>query len=196
MDGLSDVAWRVFTRGLMWCVDNGTDGAVPEKYLRWLHPDGEQESAYVELVKAGVWKRTPAGYQFIDWDGALGQTTAERLEAYQRNGRERQRKYREKEHAKLVAKVSTSEQGKGLRSSLTTGDDTRDVTRDVGLGEGEGEGTDREVTETVNSDTGEVSWPVVEIPKTEWAEDDSGEFKERPVDTSIFDRGPLEARSA
>ena len=44
-DALSDEAWRVFTGGLMWCVANGTDGHVPARYLKVLHPGGVKPAA-------------------------------------------------------------------------------------------------------------------------------------------------------
>lgn len=55
-DDLSDAAWRVFTSALMWSIGNGTDGVIPRRYLRYLHPDGViEESVRIELVHAGLW---------------------------------------------------------------------------------------------------------------------------------------------
>lgn len=151
-DLLSDRAWRVFTGALMWCAQNGTDGFIPDRYHNRLHPDGanlETRKAEKELTDAGLWEKTRhqplgKGYQLIDWDGFLGQSTAEQVETYKANARERQRRYRERERSKLEKRVMS--------------DVTRHVGKGTGEGEREGEGDHRvgSAVPEVDSATGEV----------------------------------------
>lgn len=128
-DLLSDEAWRVFTGALMWSARNGTDGWIPERYLRALHPDGEKRAAFAEICEAGVWRKEAradgAGYQLIGWADGLGQSTAEQVERYREKARLRQRRKRAKDRAE-EAPV------------------TRDVARDVGTAR---IGTDRHGTD-------------------------------------------------
>lgn len=90
-EDLSDTAWRVFTLAMMWSNEQHEDGAIPQRYLDRLHPDGPQPAAYAEIEDAKLWVRTPEGYQFNDWakrDG-LGQSTAEYVERRTKEARER-----------------------------------------------------------------------------------------------------------
>jgi len=132
-DGLSDAAWRVFTNGLIWCNKNGTDGFVPNRYLKHLHPDGEQPAAYRELEDESIWKLGELGAFYADWAGVLGQSTAEEVAAYKANAANRSRKYR--------AELKTRLENKNARVTRdATRDDTRDVREHVGKGKGVGQG--------------------------------------------------------
>ena len=171
-DDLSDTAWRVFTGALMWCAEQGTDGEIPSRYLKSLHPDGEKTAANSELLTAGIWKKTPHGFKLIDWDGALGQNTAAQVEVYKENGRKRQRAYRERERLKLEGALLGKKKQRH-RPGSDTGDSTGDVTRHVGEGEGEGSGDGSEL---------KSGWPVVEIPQAPgWVETGPGEWAEVPA---------------
>lgn len=155
---LSGDAWRVFTSALMWSAESGTDGRVPMRYVRLLHPDGDKPDAAAELVTAGIWNRTADGYQLVDWDGALGQSTAAQVETYKAHARKRSRDFRERERVKLAKSVTRD----------ATDDVTRDVREHVGKGEGEGSGYGEvpfsSENESVNSDTGEVfDWPTASL---------------------------------
>lgn len=136
-DDLSDTAWRVFTSALMWSVEQGTDGVIPSRYLKQLHPDGEQPSAIDDLVTAGIAERTDKGLELIDWAGELGQSTAAQVEEYKRNARERQRRRRGR-----LTEVTSEGAGVGDRSAgrddFAPRDVTRDIPRDVGPGPGKG----------------------------------------------------------
>lgn len=148
-DNLSDTAWRVFTTGLMWSAEQGTDGRIPARYMKTLHPDGEKQAAVREIAQAGIWEINDAGARFIDWDGALGQSTALQVETAKAAARERQRAYRERERAKQAKAIGFTDTTTDALSALpTTGDVTRDVTSpvtgDVGKGKGKGAG-DHEV---------------------------------------------------
>lgn len=142
-DDLSDTAWRVFTSALMWSTEQGTDGAIPARYVRFLHPDGEQPEAVEELVAAGLAKRVDDGLELIDWAGELGQSTAEQVEEYKRNARERQRKRRQRvasQSNEQGAGESPADESQAVRDDSAprdvTANVTRDITRDVGPGPG------------------------------------------------------------
>jgi hypothetical protein len=144
-DDLSDAAWRVFTNAMMWSNENGTDGVVPRRYLKMTHPDGEISEAFDEILEAGLWSESTDGYVFIDWDGVLGQETAERVELNREKWRQRQRDKRERDR-KILAKSL------GVDSTPRFPSVTRDITGgrtggmsegDVGTGTGTGAGTGR-----------------------------------------------------
>lgn len=132
---LSDRAWRVFTGALMWSNEQGTDGIVPARYLRLLHPDGDVDEALDELEKAGIVHRPNGGGillpRWSDRDG-LGQSTAEQVRNYRENARERQRRHRES--TRSVTRDSqrdvARDVGKGISNKRSSAYVTRDVTRD------------------------------------------------------------------
>ncbi len=153
MDSLTDREWRVFTGALMWSAENGTDGRIPRRYARTLHPDGEQLDALAGLVTAGLMTATGDGWELIGWgesatgQSGLGQSLAEHVERNKANARERQRRHRASSKAPAV---------------------TRDVTRDVGQ---DRTGQDRLETDARFQDTNErrdyspvTEWPTVSIP--------------------------------
>ena len=55
IDNLSDRAFRILAGALMWCNGQGTDGSVPARYTKYLHPDGDDQDAFDELEAAGLW---------------------------------------------------------------------------------------------------------------------------------------------
>lgn len=124
-DQLSDTGWRVFTSALMWSNEQGTDGLIPRRYLKALHPEGEKPEAFAELEDAGLFVPTDDGYSMPGWGDKqeLGQNTAEQVAAYRENAKQRQRK---------------SRASKAVISDSATGDVTRDIARDVGTGIGKG----------------------------------------------------------
>ena len=170
-DGLSDVAWRAFTGALMWSAENGTDGHIPQRYLKRLHPDGERPAAFDELVSNGIWERSADGFMLVDWDGAMGQSSALQVETYKANWRKRQSAFREKTRRNLAVSIGFEPDS----PTPATRDVTSSVTRDVGKGKGEGKGS-RDIekgfdNEKVNLLTGEVTeveststWHVATIP--------------------------------
>ncbi|MFS0912806.1 hypothetical protein AB3M89_13545 [Microbacterium sp. 179-I 3D2 NHS] len=178
-DDLSDAAWRVFTTSLMWCVNNGTDGEIPKRYTRYLHPEGVKRTIALELVKAGLWSEQKDRYVMPDWDGALGQSTHDQIEKYRSDARLRQQKRRER--AKQRRELpDTGDGGAGPQTESVTEDVTRDVTQNVGIGTGSGIGTGegyeyRDLEALTDPDTGEVtSWPTVPIPEPEvWGDPNS-----------------------
>lgn len=141
LDKLSHSAWRVLTRALMYCNSQGTDGEIEEIYLRHIYPWSDDPTPHlVEIVDIGWMIRTSTGYLIPDWE-KKGQTTAAEMAEAREKNRLKQRRTRDK--------------NKALREAYVSGD----VPGDVGqarLKDREGEASDMS-----------VSWPVVQIPKTE-----------------------------
>jgi hypothetical protein len=145
IDNLSDRAFRILAGALMWCNGQGTDGAIPARYTKYLHPDGEDQSAFDELEAAGIWRRTHDGYILPGWSDDLRQSTAEEVERYREGARRRQQAYRDRQrggHSPTqitgpVTRDVTADVGTGQLRSLkrasayATGDDSRDVTHNV-----------------------------------------------------------------
>ena len=162
-DLLTDKSWRVFSYALMWSAENGTNGFIPERYRKLLHADGYDSEVDAELAAANLWSKARGmdglkGYQLTDWDGVLGQSTSLQVETYKASARNRQRKYREKERAKLERVTFTE--------APVTSDVTRDVmgemTSDVGKGE---EQRHRDTREIHEQETKTETWAVADIPK-------------------------------
>jgi hypothetical protein len=138
LDKLSDGAWRVLTRALMFCNQQGTDGEIESVYMKYVYPWGDFSSYADELVEIGWLVPFENGFRIPGWE-AKGQATAAQVELWLENQRLRQRKHRRK------TKQAT---GRGA---------TRDVTRDVGQ---DRSGQDR----SGQDNYGEVSWPEVMKP--------------------------------
>lgn len=127
-DGLTDAAYRVLHNALMHSAEQGTDGAISTRELRFLYPGALADGILDELVHAGFWEQTLEGYQLIGWDTVLGQSTASEVEQYRRNSRERQQRRRRALKEAQDAKAPTE----GLRTEVVTRDNTRDVAGYVG----------------------------------------------------------------
>lgn len=97
LDGLTSDAFRVYANGLMWSVTHGTDGLIPDRALRLLHPDGRRLELAAELHAAGLWHHDDAGYHVPDF--LKYQTPAEQVEKARTLARERKRKQRDREAA-------------------------------------------------------------------------------------------------
>ena len=161
-DDLSDAAWRVLTGALMWSNGRGTDGLIPTRYLRMLHPDGELPEAFRQLEVAGLWIKTADGYQLIEWVKLLGQSSAETVEHNKEMNRMKQQKWRDEQSKKSGKTTPTFT---AAPSSDVAGDVTGYVTGHVGQDKTETEtakdvvSSQSQETETVNQQTGEVSEP-------------------------------------
>ncbi|PZF12094.1 hypothetical protein DEJ25_09715 [Curtobacterium sp. MCPF17_011] len=164
-DELTDTSWRIFTAALMWSNENGTDGFIPTRYLKMLHPDGEKQEAIDDLEALKFWERQEDGYLLRDWAGALGQSTSTEVDTYKANARERQRRWRERERQKTAKRV-----GFNNSESDVTRYETSDVTQNVGTGTGTGTGTgegqaqDNEGDWFVDNETGEITDPAPSVP--------------------------------
>jgi len=128
-DDLNDTAWRVFTGALMWSNGRGTDGHIPTRYVRTLHPDGHQPKACDDLEAAGLWRRLSDGYQLVGWVESLGQSTAEQVEHNKEMNRQKQARWRAEQKKKL-SRVPTFAEDTGHKTSEITGYVTPDVGHD------------------------------------------------------------------
>jgi hypothetical protein len=119
LDGLSDRAWRTYTGSLMWSAEHGTDGYLPPRAMRLLHPDGVDAATKAELTAAGRWEVAPAdAYRVTGWP--KHQSLAADVEWQ----RERNRR--------KVADYRTRERAKADKTTPVTGDVTGHVTDDTG----------------------------------------------------------------
>lgn len=133
IDGLSDRAFRVLAGALMWCNGQGTDGAVPARYTKYLHPDGDDPAAFEELESAGLWEHVHDGYQLLGWTSSLRQSTAEEVERYREGARRRQKEYRDRQRAATVATPPPRAIGARAPRQVTH-NEARDLTANVGSG--------------------------------------------------------------
>jgi hypothetical protein len=144
-DGLSDPAYRVLHNALMHSAEQGTDGVITARQLRFLYPGTLKIEWLEELIDAGFLERTSDGYLLLGWSTTLGQSTAADVEAYRAKNRERQRKHRERQRQSTdgapTEPTDSDETRPGgpryadatiptLRLDPSRSDNTRDVTRD------------------------------------------------------------------
>jgi len=113
LDTLSDGAWRVLTRALIWCNQQGTDGDLPSMYMRYVYPWSDPSEYVLELLNIGWLEETETGFVIPDWEGK-GQSLAAHVEAKRETNRLRQQNHRAKRKSPQAESV------------------TNDVTRDVG----------------------------------------------------------------
>lgn len=104
LDALSDAAHRVYVLGLVYAVSHGTDGRLPRRALRYLHPDGAQPVLVDELLAAGLWQRTGEDYRvrhFLRYQSSAEQVrlAAEARQAQRASEAERKREQRAKRKA-------------------------------------------------------------------------------------------------
>ena len=145
LDKLSHEAWRFFTRALMYCNQQGTDGEIETLYLRYVWPYGDPSEHLLELLETVWLMETEKGFLIPDWV-AKGQSLASEVEAKKENNRLRQKNHRQKNQATQNRPV------------------TRDVTRDVGQ-ERTGKGrTGHDRTGQANYE--EAPWPEIRQPGT------------------------------
>jgi hypothetical protein len=143
IEALSDRAFRTFAGALMWSAEQGTDGLVPKRSLRLLHPDGADQPAIDELLRCGLWDRDGDDYQVRDWP--LTQSLAADVARLREQNRTRQKALRDrKKHGRTANPLQRV---------------TSDVTRDA---EGEERpGEDRTGKAALDD---QPYWPVVQIP--------------------------------
>lgn len=95
---MPDRTWRVFTSALMWSAEQGTDGDIPDRYVRMLHPEGADEADLAPLLDAGLLVKREGGYTLAGWSdpNALRQSTDEQVKSYRQRKRENQAAYRQR----------------------------------------------------------------------------------------------------
>lgn len=94
IDDLDDLAFRVHVNGMVYAGSHETDGHIPRRALRHLHPEAvDLLSVAEQLVKAGVWEAAPEGYVVHDF--LHHQTPRAVLEQRREQEREKKRKQRQ-----------------------------------------------------------------------------------------------------
>jgi hypothetical protein len=133
IDKLSDRAFRILAGALMWCNGQGTDGAVPARYTKYLHPDGDDVDAFDELEAAGLWSRVEDGYLLAGWSDDLHQSTAEEIQRHRDAAKRRQKAYRDRQRGtNSEPHHATESEPRAIRNE--THNVTREVTANVGSG--------------------------------------------------------------
>jgi hypothetical protein len=130
-DAMSVETWRVFIGALQWSNRNGTDGKIPNRYLKFLHPDGEKPKAIDWLIKHAFCVTQADSLQFLEWEKKLEQSPAERVEANKESSRIRQQNWRDGQKNPKPKPLPKQPQLEP-QSLVETNKVTRDVTRDVG----------------------------------------------------------------
>jgi hypothetical protein len=143
---LSDQAWRVWSYGLMFGAEQGTDGRIDRDAFQFLHRGGATAGVIDELVDAGLVELTAdGGLQVIDWTGSAGQSLAERVQQQRQANKERQARSRAR------------------RKERDMSDSTRDVTRYDGGEDRQGEDRQGQALEDHAGAGARVhTWPVRE----------------------------------
>lgn len=104
---LSDPAWRLHLSGMSYASHNLTDGDIPEGIVRAMHPKAVKAAG--ELVDAGLWARTDAGWTIVGY--LKGQRSKAQVEAIKEAKRKAGKKGGEaKAAAKQAASTVLSEQ--------------------------------------------------------------------------------------
>ncbi|MGK0715133.1 hypothetical protein ACR5KS_03560 [Leucobacter sp. W1153] len=134
---MPDAIFGFLARAIAWSNEAGTDGHVKRRYLAQLHASGEvRPHAYKLLEDEGIWKATPDGYQFIDWDkkahhGGLGQELAANVRAYKERKKANQQRYRDKGASRPVTGHVTGSVadhvGQDRNTSSGSGSGSRDI---------------------------------------------------------------------
>lgn len=135
---LTDRAWRVLCGALMWSNEQGTDGIIPTRYLRNLHPDGDVDAAIAELEAAGILIRTDDGITLPGWSDPRGlrQSTSAQVEQYRSRKAANQSAYRQRRRSDSASGHVTGNVGEGFStrkaSAYVTGNTTGNVTGHAG----------------------------------------------------------------
>ncbi len=127
-DALTDAAYRVLHNALMHSAEQGTDGAISERELRFLYPHALDQRVLEELEHAGFWERTASGFQLIGWSTALGQSTAADVAERKAVNAARQARWRAKQ-ATSGARIPAADRER-VTEDRQTRDEPSDVTRD------------------------------------------------------------------
>lgn len=107
LEALSDRLWRVHTGALMWSAEQGTDGLIPRRTLRLLHPEIATADDARALVDAGLWAVDGDEFQVLDW--ARSQTLAADIEHQRERNRQKQRAHRARLNAERANRDVTDD---------------------------------------------------------------------------------------
>lgn len=122
----------------------------------------------------------------LDWSDSLGQSTAEQVEKYRADARERSRRRRERAKQRREAQEAGADDS-GAQTPGVTPNVTRDVRTNVGKGTGKGTGNGGGGTGPTDHAPEATSWAtavpgqpgLVKEPQTEFEEIRPGEWVEK-----------------
>jgi len=106
IDHLSDASFRIYVNSLVWSTAQGTDGALTDRALRLLHPDGVKREVIQELIDAHLWEITGPGNSLRIHDYLDYQTPREQVERSRQLTRHRKAKQRAQAQDKELAKAT------------------------------------------------------------------------------------------
>jgi hypothetical protein len=169
---LSPEDWFVYTRALMWCNHQLTDGAIPANVLGLLHPEGAKPEIYERLTRFALWSKTEYGYLSLEWE----EHQTPRSEFLRQRELSRARKRAERERARL--KLEPSKPVLAIES--VTGPVTRDP---LGKAKAKAQEQAKEKAKvkeqakglglTASGDQAIDDWPVAAIPGKDYEDGDT-----------------------
>lgn len=92
VERLDDVSFRVYVNAVVYAASHETDGRIPRRSLRLLHPTADVLGAADRLVAAGCWEPIEDGWQihdFLNYQTPKAQLDAVRSAARSRKQRSR-----------------------------------------------------------------------------------------------------------
>lgn len=142
----------VHVEALVWCNRHGTDGHIPAHALPRVTDEPDPTSAAEQLVAAGMWKPTEAGWEIVAFlDDQPSADDVRRTKEQARQRQRRQRQHRNGDHSlcdpqycKALASESrvTSRVTNGVSHATPTRPvPTRPGPKEQGTGSGAAEGT-------------------------------------------------------
>ena len=146
LEALSDRLWRVHTGALMWSAEQGTDGLIPRRTLRLLHPDAATLDDAAMLVDEGLWVVEGDAFRVLDWE----QSQSLDADIKRRRELDRERKRRQRSKPDVT------------RDGMQ--DESRDVTRESSR---QGESEDRPSSRVSISGTGQIDDDSIDISAIE-----------------------------
>lgn len=158
LEALSDRLWRVHTGALMWSAEQGTDGLIPRRTLRLLHPDAATSDDATTLVSEGLWAVEGDGFRVLDWENSQS------LDADVKRRREldRERKRRQRSKAN-VTRDSMRDESRDVRRESSRRGESEDFSSRVSVSETrdarDDEIVEAEIVELDHFETAWRSWP-------------------------------------
>lgn len=164
LEALSDRLWRVHTGALMWSAEQGTDGLIPRRTLRLLHPDAATLADASMLVDADLWAVDGDGFRVLGWEHS--QSLAADIEYQRERNRLKQRAHRARANAERSTRdVSGDVTGYVPGESLRTGESEESLSSEVSISETrdarDAEVVEAEIVESPGSSPGHVEAGVV-----------------------------------
>lgn len=106
-DRLSDQAFRTFSNALTYAAEQGTDGFLERRALRWVCPEGDLAASQIsELVAEGfLLEEGDGAHRVAEWERT--QSSHAQVEAAREQSRVRKQRSREKAEAAKVAAQAT-----------------------------------------------------------------------------------------